>query len=64
LRSNGSGDLAKSPARKLRCTSQPPQPAAATVADELDPALVEERKAAFLTEQARESGKPDNVIEG
>ena len=36
-------------------------PAAATV-DELDPALVEKEKT-FLTEQARESGKPENIIE-
>ena len=38
-----------------------PAAEAATV-DELDPALVEKEKA-FLTEQARESGKPDNIIE-
>jgi elongation factor Ts len=30
--------------------------------DDLDPALVEREKS-VLTEQARESGKPDNVIE-
>ena len=36
-------------------------PAAATTA-ELDPELVEREKT-VLTEQARESGKPDNVIE-
>lgn len=36
-------------------------PLAATV-EELDPAVVEREKA-VLTEQARESGKPDNIIE-
>ena len=35
---------------------------AATTVDDLDPALVEKEKA-FLTEQARESGKPENIIE-
>ena len=35
---------------------------AALSADDLDPALVEREKS-VLTEQARESGKPDNVIE-
>ncbi|MEL7129404.1 MAG: translation elongation factor Ts, partial [Pseudomonadota bacterium] len=35
---------------------------AAATTDELDPELVEKEKT-FLTEQARESGKPENIIE-
>lgn len=56
----GSGDLAevgKKVAMHIAATS----PAAATT-DELDPAIVEKEKT-FLTEQARESGKPENIIE-
>ena len=48
-------------ARKVAMHIAATSPAAATVAD-LDQALVE-RERQVLTEQARESGKPDNVIE-
>ncbi|MEL7451848.1 MAG: translation elongation factor Ts [Pseudomonadota bacterium] len=56
----GDGDFAeigKKVAMHIAATS----PAAATT-DELDPELVEKEKT-FLTEQARESGKPENIIE-
>lgn len=56
----GSGDLAEV-GRKVAMHIAATSPAAASV-DELDPALVEKEKA-FLTEQARESGKPENIIE-
>jgi len=56
----GSGDLAEA-GRKVAMHIAATSPAAATT-DELDPALVEKEKA-FLTEQARESGKPENIIE-
>ncbi len=57
---DGTGDLediGKKIAMHIAATS----PASATTA-ELDPALIESEKR-VLTEQARESGKPDNVIE-
>ncbi len=57
---NGSGDLAEA-GRKVAMHVAATAPAAATVAD-LDQTLVE-RERQVLTEQARESGKPDNVIE-
>ncbi|MEO9971170.1 MAG: translation elongation factor Ts [Hyphomonadaceae bacterium] len=56
----GSGDMADA-GRKVAMHIAATSPAAAT-ADDLDPALVEKEKA-FLTEQARESGKPENIIE-
>jgi len=56
----GPGDLAEA-GRKVAMHIAATSPAAATT-DELDPALVEKEKA-FLTEQARESGKPENIIE-
>lgn len=56
----GSGDLAEA-GRKVAMHIAATSPAAATV-DDLDPALVEKEKT-FLTEQARESGKPENIIE-
>ena len=56
----GSGDMADI-GRKVAMHIAATSPAAATV-DDLDPALVEKEKA-FLTEQARESGKPENIIE-
>ncbi len=57
---NGSGDLAEA-GRKVAMHVAATAPAAATVAD-LDQTLVE-RERQVLTDQARESGKPDNVIE-
>ena len=56
----GSGDL-EDIGRKIAMHIAATSPAAATTA-ELDPAIVEAEKR-VLTEQARESGKPDNVIE-
>ena len=56
----GAGDMADA-GRKVAMHIAATSPAAAT-ADDLDPALVEKEKA-FLTEQARESGKPENIIE-
>ena len=56
----GPGDLAEA-GRKVAMHIAATSPAAATT-DELDPALVEKEKN-FLTEQARESGKPENIIE-
>jgi elongation factor Ts len=57
---NGSGDLAEV-GRKVAMHIAATSPAAATT-EELDPELVEKEKR-FLTEQARESGKPENIIE-
>ncbi|MCI4646312.1 MAG: translation elongation factor Ts [Hyphomonadaceae bacterium] len=57
---NGEGDLAEL-GRKVAMHVAATAPAAASV-DELDPALVEREKT-VLTEEARASGKPDNVIE-
>ena len=56
----GAGDLAEA-GRKVAMHIAATSPAAATT-EELDPALVEKEKT-FLTEQARESGKPENIIE-
>lgn len=57
------GDAAKiaEAGRKVAMHVAATSPASATTSD-LDPALVE-RERQILTEQARESGKPDNVIE-
>jgi elongation factor Ts len=57
---DGTGDL-EDAGRKVAMHIAATSPAAATTA-ELDPALVESEKR-VLTEQARESGKPDAVIE-
>lgn len=57
---DGPGDLDDT-GRKVAMHIAATSPAAATTA-ELDPALVESEKR-VLTEQARESGKPDSVIE-
>ena len=57
---DGSGDM-EDAGRKVAMHIAATSPAAATTA-ELDPALVESEKR-VLTEQARESGKPDAVIE-
>ncbi|WP_340693639.1 translation elongation factor Ts [Hyphomonas sp.] len=57
---SGSGDL-EDIGRKIAMHIAATSPAAATTA-ELDPELVETEKR-VLTEQARESGKPDNIIE-
>jgi len=56
----GAGDLAEV-GRKVAMHIAATSPASATT-DDLDPALVEKEKT-FLTEQARESGKPENIIE-
>lgn len=56
----GEGDL-EDVGRKLAMHIAATSPAATTTAD-LDPELVEKEKR-FLTEQARESGKPENIIE-
>lgn len=56
----GTGDL-EDAGRKVAMHVAATSPAAATT-DELDPALIESEKR-VLTEQARESGKPDAVIE-
>ncbi len=56
----GTGDL-EDAGRKVAMHIAATSPAAATTA-ELDPALIESEKR-VLTEQARESGKPDSVIE-
>jgi len=57
------GDAAKlaDAGRKVAMHVAATSPASATT-DDLDPALVEKERQ-ILTEQARESGKPDNVIE-
>ena len=57
---DGSGDL-EEVGRKVAMHIAATSPASATP-DELDPAIVEAEKR-VLTDQARESGKPDNVIE-
>lgn len=57
---NGSGDRADT-GRKVAMHIAATSPAAATP-DDLDPALIE-RERTVLTEEARASGKPDNVIE-
>lgn len=56
----GAGDLLEI-GRKVAMHIAATSPASATTED-LDPALVEKEKN-FLTEQARESGKPENIIE-
>lgn len=57
---NGSGDLSDA-GRKVAMHIAATNPASAT-AESLDPAVIEKEKT-FLTEQARESGKPENIIE-
>ncbi|MEM6899053.1 MAG: translation elongation factor Ts [Pseudomonadota bacterium] len=58
----GDGDLSET-GKKIAMHVAAANPAAeAATVDELDPNLVEKEKA-FLTEQARESGKPENIIE-
>ena len=59
--SGGEADKAAAVARQVAMHVAATNPAALDVAD-LDPALVEREKQ-VLTEQARASGKPDNVIE-
>ena len=58
---DGPGDDLAATGRKIAMHVAATSPAAASV-DELDPALVE-RERTVLTDEARESGKPDNVIE-
>lgn len=57
---DGSGDVVEI-GRKVAMHIAATNPASAT-ADDLDPEVVEKEKR-FLTEQARESGKPENIIE-
>ncbi|MCL5775858.1 translation elongation factor Ts [Limibaculum sp. FT325] len=57
----GDADKAAAVGKQVAMHVAATSPASLDVAD-LDPALVEREKA-VLTEQARESGKPDNVIE-
>lgn len=57
----GSGDDLAASGKQIAMHIAATSPAALTV-DDLDPALVEKEKN-FLTEQARESGKPENIIE-
>jgi len=58
----GDGDYAEAGKKvAMHVAAANPAAEAATV-DELDPALIEKEKT-FLTEQARESGKPENIIE-
>ncbi|MEO1029116.1 MAG: translation elongation factor Ts [Pseudomonadota bacterium] len=57
----GSGDDLAASGKQIAMHIAATSPAALTVED-LDPALVEKEKN-FLTEQARESGKPENIIE-
>lgn len=58
----GDGDYAEA-GKKIAMHVAAANPAAeAATVDELDPALIEKEKT-FLTEQARESGKPENIIE-
>ncbi|MEO0881766.1 MAG: translation elongation factor Ts [Pseudomonadota bacterium] len=58
----GDGDYAEV-GKKIAMHVAAANPAAeAATVDELDPALIEKEKT-FLTEQARESGKPENIIE-
>ncbi|MEL6258507.1 MAG: translation elongation factor Ts [Pseudomonadota bacterium] len=61
IESNGDQDKIKEVGRKVAMHIAATAPAAMTK-DELDESLVE-RERQVLTEQARESGKPDNVIE-
>lgn len=61
LESSGDKAVLSDAARKIAMHIAATSPLAATVED-LDPADIE-RERAVLTEQARESGKPDNVIE-
>lgn len=57
----GAGDDLAAAGKQIAMHIAATSPAALTV-DDLDPALVEKEKN-FLTEQARESGKPENIIE-
>lgn len=61
LKGEADADTMAEAGRKVAMHIAATSPAAATVAD-LDPVLVE-RERAVLTEQAKESGKPANVIE-
>lgn len=58
---DGSGDQLAETGRKVAMHIAATAPASATV-DDLDAALVE-RERTVLTDEAKESGKPDNVIE-
>ena len=61
LESGADADKLSEVGKKVAMHIAATSPAASTV-DDLDPALVEKEKT-FLTEQARESGKPENIIE-
>ncbi|NVK35775.1 MAG: elongation factor Ts [Rhodobacteraceae bacterium] len=61
LESSGDADKVASLGRQIAMHVAATNPLAATT-DELDPAVVERERSVF-SEQARESGKPDNIIE-
>jgi len=61
LKSSGDKETLRDVARRIAMHAAAARPAAATVAD-LDPALVE-RERQVLSDQARESGKPEQIIE-
>ena len=61
LESSASQDVLAEIGKKVAMHIAATSPQAASV-DDLDPAIVEKEKV-FLTEQARESGKPENIIE-
>lgn len=61
LESTGDAEKLEAIGKQVAMHIAATNPLAATV-DELDPAVIEREKA-ILTEQARESGKPDNIIE-
>ncbi|MEL6365637.1 MAG: translation elongation factor Ts [Pseudomonadota bacterium] len=61
LKSAGNKDVLRDAARKIAMHAAAARPLAARI-DELDPAVVQREKD-VLSEQARESGKPENIIE-
>jgi len=61
LESEGDGEKLSALGKQIAMHIAAINPLAATI-EELDPAVIEREKA-VLTEQARDSGKPDNIIE-
>lgn len=61
IETTGNADAARAFARQVAMHAAATNPLALT-ADEVDPAAVEREKAVF-SEQARQSGKPENIIE-
>ncbi len=61
LESTGDGEKLSALGKQIAMHIAAINPLAATI-EELDPAVIEREKA-VLTEQARDSGKPDNIIE-